>query len=193
MGRVPLRHPPRHLALPQRSRMGAREHYAAEWILAAVAIVLRSPERTANDPSAMGLECRLSVIRLGGPWLLARPGLLSAPTPPWWRGLCAQQLSGAPACPGLVGDTNRVAAVGPLACLGGFLALAVDELVLARRRPARCYGAAVDADRPPGHGPSPKHHAELDRRLAAWRPLRTRSAWLTVARFCRDGAQSRQR
>src|SRR5918994_7914843 len=32
--------PPRHLAFPQRSRMGAREHHVAEWILAAVAMVL---------------------------------------------------------------------------------------------------------------------------------------------------------
>jgi hypothetical protein len=40
MGRVPLRLPPRHLAFSQRSRVGAREHYVAEWILAAVAMVL---------------------------------------------------------------------------------------------------------------------------------------------------------
>ena len=40
MGRVPLRHPPRHLAFPRRSRLAAREHYVAEWILAAVAILL---------------------------------------------------------------------------------------------------------------------------------------------------------
>jgi hypothetical protein len=40
MGRVPLRRPPRHLAQPWRSRTGAREHLIAEWLLAAVAIVL---------------------------------------------------------------------------------------------------------------------------------------------------------
>jgi hypothetical protein len=37
---VPLRHPPRHLAMSQRSGMDARQHDVAEWILAAVAIVL---------------------------------------------------------------------------------------------------------------------------------------------------------
>jgi hypothetical protein len=40
MGRVPLRHPPRHLVMSQRSGMDARQHDVAEWILAAVAIVL---------------------------------------------------------------------------------------------------------------------------------------------------------
>jgi hypothetical protein len=40
MGRVPLRHPPRHLAAPRRSRTDAREHVVGEWLLAAIAIVL---------------------------------------------------------------------------------------------------------------------------------------------------------
>jgi hypothetical protein len=40
MGRVPLRHPPRHLAVARRSRTGAREPLAVEWLLAAVAILL---------------------------------------------------------------------------------------------------------------------------------------------------------
>jgi hypothetical protein len=40
MGRGPNWHPPRHLASVRRSRTDAREHLAAEWLLAAVAIVL---------------------------------------------------------------------------------------------------------------------------------------------------------
>jgi hypothetical protein len=40
MGRGPTRHPPRHLAAATRSRTDAREHLVAEWLLAAVAIVL---------------------------------------------------------------------------------------------------------------------------------------------------------
>jgi hypothetical protein len=40
MGRVPNWHAPRHLAAVRRSSTDAREHQAAEWLLAAVAIVL---------------------------------------------------------------------------------------------------------------------------------------------------------
>jgi hypothetical protein len=40
MGRGPNWHPPRHLASVRRSRTDAREHLVAEWLLAAVAIVL---------------------------------------------------------------------------------------------------------------------------------------------------------
>jgi hypothetical protein len=40
MGRGPIRLPPRHLAAARRSRTDAREHLVAEWLLAAVAIVL---------------------------------------------------------------------------------------------------------------------------------------------------------
>ena len=40
MGRGQLRHPPRHLAAARRSATDARDHAAAEWALAAVAIVL---------------------------------------------------------------------------------------------------------------------------------------------------------
>jgi hypothetical protein len=40
MGQLPLRHPPRHLAQPRRSRTGARDHVVAEWLLAGVAVVL---------------------------------------------------------------------------------------------------------------------------------------------------------
>jgi hypothetical protein len=40
MGRGPNWHPPRHLAAVRRSRTDAREHLVAEWLLAAVAIVL---------------------------------------------------------------------------------------------------------------------------------------------------------
>jgi hypothetical protein len=40
MGRASNWHPPRHLAVIRRSRTDAREHQVAEWLLAAVAIVL---------------------------------------------------------------------------------------------------------------------------------------------------------
>src|SRR5436190_19542539 len=40
MGRGPIRYPPRHLAAARRSMTDAREHATAEWVLAAVAIVL---------------------------------------------------------------------------------------------------------------------------------------------------------
>jgi hypothetical protein len=40
MGRGPNWHPPRHLAVVGRPRTDAREHQVAEWLLAAVAIVL---------------------------------------------------------------------------------------------------------------------------------------------------------
>jgi hypothetical protein len=40
MGRGPNWHPPRHLAAVRRSGTDAREHQVAEWLLAAVAIVL---------------------------------------------------------------------------------------------------------------------------------------------------------
>ena len=62
MGRGPNWHPPRHLAGVRRSRTDAREHLAAEWLLAAVAIVLTiavlvgqmlgEPGTPAPDPPA---------------------------------------------------------------------------------------------------------------------------------------------
>jgi hypothetical protein len=62
MGRGPNWHPPRHLASVRRSRTDAREHLAAEWLLAAVAIVLTiavlvgqmlgRPDAPAPDPPA---------------------------------------------------------------------------------------------------------------------------------------------
>jgi hypothetical protein len=62
MGRGPNWHPPRHLAGVRRSRTDAREHLAAEWLLAAVAIVLTiavlvgqmlgGPGARAPDPPA---------------------------------------------------------------------------------------------------------------------------------------------
>jgi hypothetical protein len=62
MGRGPNWHPPRHLAGVRRSRTDAREHLAAEWLLAAVAIVLTiavlvgqmlgGPGAPAPDPPA---------------------------------------------------------------------------------------------------------------------------------------------
>jgi hypothetical protein len=62
MGRGPNWHPPRHLASIRRSRTDAREHLVAEWLLAAVAIVLTiavlvgqmlgRPDAPAPDPPA---------------------------------------------------------------------------------------------------------------------------------------------
>lgn len=62
MGRGPNWHPPRHLASVRRSRTDAREHLVAEWLLAAVAIVLTiavlvgqmlgRPDAPAPDPPA---------------------------------------------------------------------------------------------------------------------------------------------
>jgi hypothetical protein len=62
MGRGPNWHPPRHLASVRRSRTDAREHLVAEWLLAAVAIVLTIavlvgqmlgwPDAPAPDPPA---------------------------------------------------------------------------------------------------------------------------------------------
>jgi hypothetical protein len=62
MGRGPNWHPPRHLASVRRSRTDAREQLVAEWLLAAVAIVLTiavlvgqmlgRPDAPAPDPPA---------------------------------------------------------------------------------------------------------------------------------------------
>jgi hypothetical protein len=62
MGRGPNWHPPRHLASVRRSGTDAREHLVAEWLLAAVAIVLTiavlvgqmlgRPDAPAPDPPA---------------------------------------------------------------------------------------------------------------------------------------------
>jgi hypothetical protein len=62
MGRGPTRHPPRHLVPAARSRTDAREHQVAEWLLAAVAVVLTAavvvssmfhrPERPEPGPAA---------------------------------------------------------------------------------------------------------------------------------------------
>jgi hypothetical protein len=67
MGRGPIRYPPRHLAAARRSTTDAREHAAAEWALAAVAILLtaavvigsmfqrpgsREPGPAGNPPAA---------------------------------------------------------------------------------------------------------------------------------------------
>jgi hypothetical protein len=62
MGRGPTRHPPRHLAAATRSRTDAGEHLVAEWLLAAVAIVLTAavlissmfdrPDRPDPGPAA---------------------------------------------------------------------------------------------------------------------------------------------
>jgi hypothetical protein len=65
MGRGPNWHPPRHLAAARRSRTDAREHLVAEWLLAAVAIVL----------TAVVLIAQM----LGGPRSPARPPGTSGP------------------------------------------------------------------------------------------------------------------
>ena len=64
MGRAPNWRTPRHLAAARRSRTDAREHVAAEWVLAAVAIVLTaavvigqmlgSPGPPEDDQAATG-------------------------------------------------------------------------------------------------------------------------------------------
>ena len=66
MGRGPIRLPPRHLAAARRPRTDAREHLVAEWLLAAVAIVLTAavlissmfnhPDRP--DPGSGGTAAR---------------------------------------------------------------------------------------------------------------------------------------
>jgi hypothetical protein len=54
MGRGPNWHPPRHLAAARRSRTDAREHLVAEWLLAAIAIVLTTAVVIAQMLGARG-------------------------------------------------------------------------------------------------------------------------------------------
>jgi hypothetical protein len=127
MGRGPLRHPPRHLAAARRSRTDAREHAAAEWALAAVAIVLTaavvissmfqrpdSPEPgPAGDPPA------------------AAPTTTPAPS---------STAGGGPAGGGPAAAGNLVADPGFEAGLGGWLG--VGGTRVERTGPARAGGWA---------------------------------------------------
>jgi hypothetical protein len=84
MGRGPNWHPPRHLAAVRRSRTDAREHLVAEWLLAAVAIVLT----TAVVIGQM-------IGHRGRP----EPGPAATAPPPGTRPATGQPATGPPAAP----------------------------------------------------------------------------------------------
>jgi hypothetical protein len=104
MGRGPHWHPPRHLAAVRRSRTDAREHLVAEWLLAAVAIVLT----TAVVVSQMvGHGDRGGPAPPAGPAAPAttRPSAAAPPVatpagPSGWRPIGGARVEQAPAGPG---------------------------------------------------------------------------------------------
>jgi hypothetical protein len=125
MGRGPLRHDPRHLAAAGWSRTDSREHAVAEWVLAAVAMVLTTavvvtsmfdrpgtPEPApAEDPPA------------AAPPPAAPP--TAAPGPPGWRAIGGARVEAAAPAAG-----GRAAA--------GFTAIGAGDQGIALAEVLRC-------------------------------------------------------
>jgi hypothetical protein len=152
MGRGPLRYPPRHLAAARRSLTDAREHAAAEWTLAAVAILLtaavvigsmfqrpgsRAPGSAVGPPAAVSTTGPAPSTAGGGPApggnLAADPGFEASVA--GWLAIGGARVGRA-----------RVARAGGWA--GGFTPAGPGDQGMALPQVARCtpgrtYAAAV--------------------------------------------------
>ena len=142
MGRAPNWRAPRHLAAARRSRTDAREHVAAEWVLAAVAIVLTaavvigqmlgSPGPPEDDQAATGPP--------GTRPPAAAPTTATGPP----------STAGGPARAG-----NPIADPGFEAGLAGWLAVGGARVARTRVGQGQALGGRLHRHRlrRPGHGP----------------------------------------
>jgi hypothetical protein len=144
MGRGPHWHPPRHLAAVRRSRTDAREHLVAEWLLAAVAIVLTTVvlvsqmlghgDRSGPGPAPTAGPAPPATARppAAAPSGAAPP--LSSPAPAGWRAIGGARV--------------ERAAAGPGQAQAGFTASGLADQGVAVATPRRCvpgrtYAATV--------------------------------------------------
>jgi hypothetical protein len=101
MGRGPLWHPPRHLAAVRRSRTDAREHQVAEWLLAAVAILLTAVVLVSQMVGHGGRSGRAPAPAGPAPPATTRPATAAPPvaTPDQapWRAIGGAQVEQAAA------------------------------------------------------------------------------------------------
>jgi hypothetical protein len=138
MGRGPHWHPPRHLAAVRRSGTDAREHLIAEWLLAAVAIVLTTVvvvsqmvghgDRSDPDPAPAGPAPPAATLPATAAPPVATPGLAE------WRAIGGAQV--------------EQAAAGPGQAQAGFTASGRADQGVALATPGRCvlgrnYAATV--------------------------------------------------
>jgi hypothetical protein len=104
MGRGPLWHPPRHLAAVRRSRTDAREHQVAEWLLAAVAILLTAVVLVSQMVGHGGRSGRAPAPAGPAPPATTHPATAAPPvaTPDQagWRAIGGAQVEQAVAGPG---------------------------------------------------------------------------------------------
>ena len=138
MGRGPLWHPPRHLAAVRRSRTDAREHQVAEWLLAAVAILLTAVVLVSQMVGHGGRSGRAPAPAGPAPPATTRPATAAPPvaTPDQapWRAIGGAQVE------------QAVAGHGP--AQAGFTASGRADQGMALATPRRCvlgrtYAATV--------------------------------------------------
>jgi hypothetical protein len=140
MGRGPHWHPPRHLAVVRRSRTDAREHLVAEWLLAAVAIVLTTVvlvsqmvghgDRTGPEPAPEAGPAPPATTPPPG----AAPPVATPAAPAGWRAIGGARV--------------EQTAAGPGQAQAGFTATGRADQGVALATPRRCvlgrrYAATV--------------------------------------------------
>jgi hypothetical protein len=137
MGRGPLWHPPRHLAAVRRSRTDAREHQVAEWLLAAVAILLTAVVLVSQMVGHGGRSGRAPAPAGPAPPATTRPATAAPPvaTPDQagWRA---------------IGGAQVEPHAGPGQAQAGFTASGRADQGVALATPGRCvlgrnYAATV--------------------------------------------------
>jgi hypothetical protein len=138
MGRGPHWHPPRHLAAVRRSRTDAREHQVAEWLLAAVAILLTAVVLVSQMVGHGGRSGPAPAPAGPAPPATTRPATAAPPvaTPDQaaWRAIGGAQV--------------EQAAAGPGQAQAGFTASGRADQGMALATPRRCvlgrnYAATV--------------------------------------------------
>jgi hypothetical protein len=139
MGRGPHWQPPRHLAAVGRPRTDAREHLVAEWLLAAIAIVLTTVVVVSQmvghgDRSDPGPAPRAGPAPTATTRPAAAPPPVATPAPAGWRAIGGARV--------------EQAAPGPGQAQAGFTASGRADQGVALATPRRCvlgriYAATV--------------------------------------------------
>jgi hypothetical protein len=139
MGRGTHWDPPRHLAAVRRSRTDAREHLVAEWLLAAVAIMLTTVVVISQlvghgDRSGPGPAPPVTTRPPAGAPPAAAPPGATTPAPAGWRAIGGARV--------------EQAAAGPGQARAGFTASGRADQGMALATPRRCvlgrtYAATV--------------------------------------------------
>jgi hypothetical protein len=132
MGRGPHWHPPRHLAAVGRPRTDAREHLVAEWLLAAVAIVLTTVVLVSQMVGHGDRNTGPAAPATTRPPAAAPP--VATPAPAGWRAIGGARV--------------EQAAAGPGQAQAGFTASGRADQGVALATPRRCvlgrtYAATV--------------------------------------------------